>query len=237
MIRRIVSIAAAAAGAAALLTTPALASTPAPGAQPAGQPVNACVKPSGVLDYLQFQVTNFGNCAKGDNHWTWGLQGPAGPAGPTGPQGPSGVVSAGTHTIVSAPASIATGGSFSAKATDLPTTVQLGAGTYLISLNAQAEPNATASGAIFPQFFVYNGTQKADFSNDLFNVGAGELEPFIAANSAQHDSYYSGSTQITVPAGGATINLYAFGYDSDSGASTYNLITMTFTATQITPAS
>jgi hypothetical protein len=237
--RRIATLTAAAAAAGVLLTTPALAATPA-GAQPAGQPINACVKPSGVLDYLQFAVTNFGNCAKGDNHWTWAEQGPAGPAGPAGPQGPSGVVSTGQHNIVSGPVSENSGGHFTDPATGAKDVgqVKLAAGTYWISVNAQTEPNATASGQIFPQFFVYDGPQTgSDFSNDLFNIGAGAQEPFIAGNATQHDSYYSGSTQITVPAGGATLHFYAFGYDSDSGASTYNLMTLKFAATQLNPAS
>jgi hypothetical protein len=34
-----------------------------------------------------------------------------------------------------------------------------------------------------------------------------------------------------------TLDIYAFGYDSDRGAGTYDLDDLTFTATQIQPAS
>lgn len=38
---------------------------------------------------------------------------------------------------------------------------------------------------------------------------------------------------ITVPSGGETLHVYAFGYDSDQGAGSYTLDDLAVTATQI----
>jgi hypothetical protein len=132
--------------------------------------------------------------------------------------------------------SIPTGGSFTAKAKSVGT-VPLTAGTYLLNLNFMATPNATTTGDVYPQAFVYNGTTiAADFSNDLFNIGSGALAPYNAAVPGdQVNSYYSGSTVITVPAGGETLDIYGFGYDSDHGAGSYEMNTATLTATQLAP--
>jgi hypothetical protein len=35
------------------------------------------------------------------------------------------------------------------------------------------------------------------------------------------DSYFSGSGVVTVPAGGETLDIYAFGYDSDTTGGSY----------------
>jgi hypothetical protein len=134
--------------------------------------------------------------------------------------------------------SIPTGGSFSKRSTEVGT-IQLAAGTYLLNINAKATPNATTTGNVFPQLFVYNGAQLPDFSNDVFNVGAGALENPSATELSQGtliDSYYTGSNEITVPVGGETLHVYAFGYDSDTGQGTYALDSATVTATQVTPA-
>jgi hypothetical protein len=121
-----------------------------------------------------------------------------------------------------APGTIVTGGSFNAKSTDIGS-LPLKAGTYLVTFNAKATPNAANTAEVFPQFFVYNQVKNASFAGDEFNVGAGALEPFIVGASSQHDSYYSGTGQITVPAGGETLHMYAFGYDSDQSNGTYTL--------------
>lgn len=161
-----------------------------------------------------------------------GAQGPAGKAGPAGPQGPSGVVATATKDLGSV-ASVPTGGSFVSRATQVGT-VNLPAGTFVISLNAKATPPAGGTGAteVFPQFFVYNQPKNSSFSGDLFNVGAGALE---SGTYATIDSYYSGSTTITLPSA-TTLYVYAFGYDSDTGAGTYILDDLTITAIQVTPA-
>lgn len=115
--------------------------------------------------------------------------------------------------------SVPTGGSFSANKTPIGSVDGLGAGTYLVNFSAKAAADAdTGAVQVFPQFFVYNGAAKADFSNDLFNVGTGALEPF----GTNHDSYFSGSAVVTVPAG-SVLDVYAFGYDSDKGAGSYAL--------------
>lgn len=126
------------------------------------------------------------------------------------------------------PQSILTGGSFVSRATDIGT-LDLPAGTYLINFSAKATPNSTGTAQVFPQFFVYNQVKNGSFAGNLFNVGTGALEP----TSTHHDSYFSGSDVITVPSGGWTLHVYAFGYDSDSGAGSYALDAATITAVQL----
>lgn len=157
-----------------------------------------------------------------------GTQGPAGPAGATGP---SGVVSVTTKDL-GAVASVPTGGSFVTGAT-LVGTVALKAGTYLVSLNAKATPLLTSAVQVYPEFFVYDQAANADFTGDLFNVGSGALE---SGGNLQIDSYYSGSDVVTLTAD-TTLDLYAFGYDSDRGAGSYDLDDLTVNAVQLQAAS
>jgi hypothetical protein len=168
-----------------------------------------------------------------------GLQGAAGAvgaAGAIGPAGPSGVVSVHSSDLTGGTATtVTTGGPFATNAKQVGSDVSLAAGTYLISVSAKATPPSGGTGAVdvFPQFFVYNGTPLVDFSNDLFNVGAGPLE------SGAHDtidSYYSGAQLVTLAAAG-TIKVYAFGYDSDTGSGTYTLDSLNLSIVQVTPAS
>jgi hypothetical protein len=170
-----------------------------------------------------------------------GAAGATGGTGPAGPQGPSGVVSITNEQLVTGTGgdTVQTGGSFTSKKT-LVDTVALVAGTYEVNVNFAATPDANTTGDVFPQLFVYDGAQASDFSNDLFNIGAGALEnPTPAAASAGDtiNSYYSGSGEITVPAGGETLDVYAFGYDSDTGAASYVLNSAIITATALTVAS
>lgn len=160
-----------------------------------------------------------------------------------GPPGSSGVVSS-TPNDLNGIASVPTGGSFkdANKTAALVNTLTLTQGTYLLNVNFVATPNAVTAGQVFPQVFVYNGpfdvnTQPHWWSNDLFNVGAGALEDPTSAELPNDviNSYYSGFDQITVPSGGETLYFYAFGYDSDTGAGTYDLNDLTVTATQINP--
>lgn len=151
-------------------------------------------------------------------------------------QGPSGVVSSVSTSLQNpaTPLKVTTGGSFTANSVQVGT-VHLGAGTYLVTFSAKATPNdaTLATGAqIFPQFFIYDQAKNSAFTGDLFNVGEGPLEP--AATT--HDSYYSGVSQITVPAAGQTLHVYAFGYDSDSGAASYDLDSAVITATHLQTA-
>lgn len=188
--------------------------------------------------------------ARGASGWTrWvlfytnaaqGGQGHQGPQGHQGSSGPSGVVSTTTYSLESDPSgashSITTGGSFTSHQ-QLVKPVTLAAGTYLLNVNFKATPNEITNGEVFPQFFVYNGTPLTSFANDLFNVGSGALAPFNSSTPAdQVNSYYSGSNEITVPSGGETLDVYAFGYDSDHGAGAYELNDATLTATALNVA-
>ena len=155
----------------------------------------------------------------------------------TAAQGPSGVVSTHTYTLKSDPSGnsdiIPTGGRFATYAKMIGTAT-LPAGTYLINVNFMATPNAATSGAVFPQGFVYDGTAKPDFSNDMYNFGSGALAPYNTSTPTdQVNSYYSGSSEIVVPAGDETLDVYAFGYDSDHGAGSYELNSATLTATAL----
>lgn len=163
-----------------------------------------------------------------------GAAGPQGPSGAAGPKGPSGVVSAGGHDL-GAVDSVATGGSFVSNAT-LAGTISLGAGTYLVSLDAKATPSEATAAQVYPQFFIYDQAASPSFAGDLLNVGTGALEPFGADVAHSHDSYYSGAGIITLPSP-ATLHVYAFGYDSDNGGAAYHLDDVTVSAVQVTPAS
>lgn len=153
----------------------------------------------------------------------------------------SGVVSVKTYSLVADASgdseSIPTGGSFASQAKPLGT-VTLVPGTYLVNLYFTATPDATTTGGVYPEGFVYAGTTiAADFSNDRFNIGSGALAPYNGTDAAgQVSSYYSGSSVITVPAGGETLDVYGFGYDSDHGAGSYEMNSATLTATELTPA-
>ena len=148
-------------------------------------------------------------------------------------QGPAGLISSSSTTLQDPSAtalSVTTGGSFNTNSAAIGT-VPLKAGTYLVTFSAKATPNdsSLATGTqVFPQFFIYDQVKNPSFAGDLFNVGAGALEP----TSTNHDSYYSGSTQLTLT-GSTTLHFYAFGYDSDSGAGTYALDQAVFTATRL----
>jgi hypothetical protein len=252
VIRRTAVIAAAVAvvggTAAAALAAPAgstgIATAAAPAAS-AGQIVG-CVKTSGgadrIMEHVFTGIANFTGCPAGTfQAGPWNVTGPAGPAGAkgatgaagaAGPQGPSGVVSTGDTSLVSSDTNIITGGSFLASATEIGAgKVTLTPGTYLLTFNAKAAPNASGTAQIFPQFFIYDQAKNADFSGDVCNIGTGALEPLFSSGN-QHDSYFSGTCQVTVTAT-ITVHSYAFGYDSDQGASTYNLEDADLTATRL----
>lgn len=181
-------------------------------------------------------TTPSAKCAAGTTPVVSGAQGPAGPkgatgatgkTGATGAQGPGGVTSAVTKDL-GAVASVPTGGGFVAGATEVGT-VDLAAGTYMVSVAAKATPLLTSDVQVFPQFFVYDQAVTAAFSGDLFNVGSGALE---SGGHVTIDSYYSGSGVVTL-AGATTLRVYAFGYDSDTGAGSYALDDLTVTAVQL----
>lgn len=260
-IRKTVTIAVAAA---AVLGSAAVSLAATSGGSSSSKTYTACVKdhkimglyvgakkcPSGQYGEAWNQTGPQGLQGKTGATGAAGATGQTGATGATGQQGPSGVVATtqtqlvqSTDPTYSSSASgdaITTGGSFTKYAVLLPTTVNLSAGTYLINVNFEATPDATTGGDVFPQVMVYDGPVNATFSNDLFNVGSGALENPTATILSDGDlinSYFSGSDQIVVPAGGETLNIYAFGYDSDTGAGSYTLNSATVTATQLNVSS
>jgi len=206
---------------------------------PAGT-LHGCVSGSTrVLERVFESNTSGTTCPPGSFLVYWGVTGPKGAPGAPGPSGPSGVVSTAKQQLVTAlPPIIETGGSFTARKT-LVGTVTLAAGTWLVDADFTATPDANDSGDVFPQLFVYDGPVNTDATNGLFNVGAGALEHLTLTMVVEDDaisSYYSGESEITVPAGGETLDVYAFGYDSDSGEGSYALNSAVITATHLQTA-
>ena len=200
---------------------------------PAGT-LHGCVSGSTrVLEHVFESNTSGTTCPSGSFLVYWGV------TGPKGAPGPSGVVSTTKKQLVTASTpAIDTGGSFSSRRT-LVGTVTLAAGTWLVDADFTATPDATTGGDVFPQLFVYDGPVNMSFSNDLFNVGAGALENPTATILTDGDtinSYFSGQSEITVPSGGETLDVYAFGYDSDTGEGSYALNSAVITATQLQTA-
>jgi len=160
-----------------------------------------------------------------------GPKGEEGATGATGATGPSGVTAT-SVTALTATSEVPTGGSFNSKAVVVGT-VDLKAGTYLVTLAAQSEPSSDTSAAgVEPQFFLYDQVKNAAFEGDLLNIGSGTLAPA----GTSHDLYDSGTALITLTSD-TTLYVYGFGYDNDTGASDYNLIAGSLTAVRITPAS
>ena len=199
-------------------------------------------------------ASSFGNCAKTGGFAVSfngaGTQGPAGPAGPkgatgatgaagaqgpAGPQGPSGVISSNvTQLVTGSPVNVVTGGSFNDRSTPVGT-VTLAQGTYEVTVNVTATPNAVTGGQVFPFVAMYNGTPKPDFSNDLANIGSGALEQetTLLPASDSINSNFGESERVVVPAGGETLNFLAFGNDSDLGEGSYSLNSLSVTATAL----
>jgi hypothetical protein len=131
-------------------------------------------------------------------------------------------------------ASVPTGGGFNSRATEVGT-VDLPAGSYLVTLSAKATPIAQASATVqvFPSVHLYNQVKNADFTGDVLDTGGSALEWGTITN-ADLTSSNSGVVTLTTD---TTLYVYAFGYDSDSGEGTYQLDGVTVTATPITVAS
>lgn len=216
-------------GAAAAVTSLAVVSTAGASTTaviPPGSLHGCVVGSSRTIQNVYKDPTKGTTCAKG---WqaVWNIQGQQGPAGPAGPQGPAGPAGASTSITTQSltpVASVPTGGHFSSNATHLADTLALAQGTYQVTVNFKAV--ALTGTGVAPSLYVYNGAALSDFSNNLFNVGAGDLQ----AAGTNHDGYFSGSGVVVVPAGGETLNFYAFGYDEDTGAGSYNLEGGTVTA-------
>lgn len=177
-----------------------------------------------------------------------GATGPRGLAGKTGSQGIQGVpgkdgkngTSGGvtwngtTHMLdLSGPISVATGGGFVANSTLVGTLTFASAGYWDIQVNAQATPKASGDTAqIFPQLFVYTEPKNSNFDGDLFNIGSGALEP----DGTNHNSYLNGSMTVYIAAPATKVYIYAFGYDSDTGAGSYTLNYVNVTNTEFANA-
>ena len=200
--------------------------------------IAGCISGSSrTLQDVHSPASSLHHCSRG-TRIAWNEQGQRGARGPQGPKGPSGVVSTSDASLVTGAAvNVATGGSFTTNKT-LVGTVKLKAGTYLVNVNFVATPNAVTTGQVFPQVFIYNGPQLSNFSNDLFNVGSGALEQATQTeiNTDPINSYFSGSAEIKVPSAGETLDVYAFGYDSDTGAGSYALNALHVTTTALNPA-
>jgi hypothetical protein len=126
--------------------------------------------------------------------------------------------------------SVATGGPFNSNATSVGT-VDVPAGTYLVSLSFKAAGDPTFSAAhptvgVEPNVFLYNTGKNPSFAGDVLNIGNGALP--LGNHTA--DSYWTGTATLTLT-DTTTMYLYAFGYDSDTSAGAYNLedVSVTFT--------
>jgi Collagen triple helix repeat (20 copies) len=156
-----------------------------------------------------------------------GAPGAQGPAGTDGAQGPSGVQALNAVSI-SETDGIVTGGSFVSRSTEVGT-MPLAAGTYQMCVNGKAEQPIAASGAVSAQLFLYDQAKSSSFTGDLLNVSAD------TQGGTSHDAYLNGCTLVT-EASPVTLHLYAFGYDSDQGNGSWNLMDATITTIQLTPA-
>lgn len=245
---RIAAIAATVIGLTAAGTVAASAMSSVAVPTPTNGAIYGCVSNSSkmanrTLTGVQFSAKAFqneGGCPSGTSAIAFNGTGPKGATGAAGTTGGSGISYVATHLEFVGPATIPTGGSFMTNSVRLDSDpgITLPAGTYLATLNAQATPRASGDTAqINPQFFVYSQLKNAAFTGDIFNVGAGALEP----DGTNHDSYYSGSATFTIEQT-TSLHVYAFGYDSDEGAGAYTLdhLTLTFvqetTSNSITPA-
>ncbi len=162
--------------------------------------------------------------------WTVAKAGATGPQGLAGATGTNGTVSVENHSLL-AFTTVSTGGSFVTNGVE-EGTVDLSAGTYLLSLSAKATPDVTTAAEVFPQFFVYDQVKNSNWDGDLFNVGSGALEPFNGTVDSSHDSYFSGAQLITLTAA-TTLHVYAFGYDSDYSTGSYNLDSLVLSAVSL----
>lgn len=195
----------------------------------AGNTIHACVFTKANRTIEQAFTASTPKCAKGSFSITINARGPQGKRGPAGPAGRSGVVATTTDDIGNA-SSVPTGGSFVTNSTEVGT-MDLKAGTYLISANAKVTPDVAETVGVHPEFFLYNQAVNPAFAGDEFNFGGAALPE----NNTTIDTYDSGSTVITVPAQ-TTFHWVAFGYDDDRGASTYTLDDLSVTITQLNPA-
>jgi hypothetical protein len=160
-----------------------------------------------------------------------GANGAPGAAGPAGPAGPSGVQALLAHDFVvpTAELAVVTGGSFLNLSTSAGT-YPLPAGTYEACLSGKAEQPVAATGSVSAQLFLYDQAKNSGYTGDLLNLSAD------TQGGNNHDAYLNGCT-IVSETSDVTLHLYAFGYDSDSGSGSYNLISASLHLVKLTPAS
>lgn len=208
--KRAITLAAASAAAAIILAGAGYAAASTAAVIPPGT-LHGCVTgTSRTLEHVYGSNTSGTTCPKGSFQVVW-------PKGADNDPAPVAVPSLSHHVLGNTPETVATGGSFTAGKTLVDTVTLPAAGAYQVSVNFKAV--ALSGTGVAPQMFIYNGAALADFSNDLVNVGSGDLQ----AAGTNHDGYFSGSGVITVPAGGETLDIYAFGYGEDQGSGSYTL--------------
>ncbi len=218
----------------------ALASNAASTPRAVNGPYSVCTNANAEAFIYNNNPTCAGHNFKLNGFFVAGPQGPAGPAGPTGPAGPAGPAGPSGVTAVDTfdlggLTSANSGGSFSTGALEVGTGTSVAAGTYEVCMNAKATPEAApqsgTDNGISAQFFLYDQAKNPSFTGDLLNIST-PLQP----DGTNHDSYANGCTLATVPSGGQTWYVYAFGYDSDSGAGNYVVDDVSLSLVAITPA-
>ncbi len=109
------------------------------------------------------------------------------------------------------------GGSIQANGTTLGTITLPTPGTYLVDANAmfnRATAAATADPDTYPLITIWQGaTWNTDFSNTVGTWSGGRMSRNIYI-----DTTASGSTVVTVTAGGTTLHVVGFAYDEDRSA-------------------
>jgi hypothetical protein len=176
-------------------------------------------------------------CPSGTNRYSLGSMGPKGATGAKGQAGASADSLAGMWTLPAASQgeSIPTGGKAYENASLLGS-LTLQPGTYLLSATFVATPDAVNAASVFPQMLLTaGGAIVSGYGTSFWNVGAAALESPTATEVSGGDlvnSSYSGTDVLTVTSA-ETVDVYGFGYDSDSGAGSYTLNAATLAAVQI----
>jgi hypothetical protein len=152
----------------------------------------------------------------------------------------------------------ASGGGYALAADSAPAAVSIPAGTLHGCVAGSSRVmehvyESNTSGTVCPSgsFLVYwgvTGPKGAPGPSGVVSTTRKQLITMTTAGALENptatiltdgdtiNSYYSGDSEITVPAGGETLDVYAFGYDSDTGEGSYALNSAVITATQLQTA-
>jgi len=190
---------------------------------PAATQFSACVPANRTIINVYTNVGSAPACPTNTQH----LVITSGAKGDKGDTGPSGVQAIASHDFGSA-SGIITGGSFVSLSSEIGT-YDIAAGTYQACLNGKVEQPTAATGSVSAQLFLYDQPKSSSFAGDLLNTST------TPQGGTAHDSYMSGCTIINELAP-ATLHLYAFGYVSDSGSGTFNLMDANLQLVKLTPA-